>query len=299
MTQFEGLTLLECIQDLSARFEDAELFYGHGTDNAWDEAIYLSFSLLKVSFDVDDSVGQRILTREELEQINALAKRRIEEHVPVAYLVEEAWFAGLSFKVDKRVLVPRSPLGEMIQNRFEPLLTIAPKRILDLCTGSGCIGIATAIAFPEAKVELADISVDALALAAENIERHQLAERVQAIESDLFEKLNPRYELIVSNPPYVSADEIAQLPPEYRHEPELGLFSEEEGLAIPIQILREAEHYLSDGGILLMEVGYSWEALAARLPGVPFLWLEFESGGEGVCALTKQQLIDSRELLAN
>lgn len=297
MAQVKDMALLACIQELSVRFEDADLFYGHGTDNSWDEAIYLTFSTLGVPFDADDSIGERMLTPEELARIKELARRRIEDRIPVAYLVNEAWFAGLSFRVDERVLIPRSPLGEMIQNQFEPLLSVAPKRILDLCTGSGCIGIASAFAFPEANVDLADISDDALALASENIARHSLGGRVQAVKSDLFASLVPAYELIVSNPPYVSAQEIAELPPEYLHEPSLGLLSEDEGLAIPLQILRDASRFLTDEGLLLMEVGYSWEALAERLPGMPFLWLEFETGGEGVCVLTRQQLLDNQALL--
>lgn len=297
MTQLNDITLLACIQELSDSFERADLFYGHGTDNSWDEAIYLTFSTLGVPFDVDDSIGERVLMPEERARLKALARRRIEERIPVAYLVNEAWFAGLSFRVDERVLIPRSPLGEMIQNQFEPLLSVAPKRILDLCTGSGCIGIASALAFPEASVDLADISDDALALANENIVRHGLGGRVQTVKSDLFAALTPVYELIVSNPPYVSAQEIAELPPEYFHEPSLGLLSEDEGLAIPIQILRDASRFLSDDGLLLMEVGYSWEALAERLSGMPFLWLEFETGGEGVCVLTRQQLVDNQALL--
>lgn len=297
MTIKQDVTLLACIQELSERFEAADLFYGHGTDNPWDEAIYLTFSILGVGFDVDDSVGERVLNDEEYDQIQKLAQRRIVERVPVAYLVKTAWFAGLSFKVDERVLVPRSPLGELILNQFEPLLTVAPTRILDMCTGSGCIGIASAIAFPAARVDLSDISLEALALARENIEHHALTSRVQAIHSDLFECLEPRYELILSNPPYVGAAEVADLPPEYRHEPALGLLSEDDGLAIPLQILRDAARFLTPEGVLIMEVGYSWEALAQRLPQMPFLWLEFESGGEGVCALTREELVENEALL--
>src|SRR5690606_23590675 len=216
--------------------------------------------------------------------------RRIEERVPVAYLVGEAWFCGLPFKVDERVLIPRSPIAELINNRFEPLLNREPLRILDLCTGSGCIGIACALAFPDAQVDLADISTDALQLAQENVQRHGLEQQVRVIESDLFTAVQGPYDLIVTNPPCVSRQEVDELPAEYHHEPELGLLSLDDGLDIPLRILREAAAHLHEDGVLVLEVGYSREALTARLPGVPLLWLEFEHGGDGVCALTAQQL---------
>jgi len=208
----------------------------------------------------------------------------------VAYLVGEAWFCGLPFKVDERVLIPRSPIAELINNRFEPLLVREPLRILDLCTGSGCIGIACALAFEDARVDLSDISADALQLARENVIRHGLQERVQVLESDLLQSLQGPYDLIVTNPPYVSRQEIDDLPAEYRHEPELGLLSFDDGLDIPLRILREAAAHLSEDGLLVLEVGYSREALTARLPEVPLLWLEFGQGGDGVCALTAGQL---------
>lgn len=275
---------------LAQRFEDAELFFGHGTGDAWDEAVYLTFVALGISFEEDDSIMERPLLPQEVARVNALASRRIVERVPVAYLVGEAWFCGLPFKVDSRVLIPRSPIAELINNRFEPLLSREPLRILDLCTGSGCIGIACALAFPDAEVDLSDISADALQLARENVVRHGLAERVQVIESDLFQAVQGPYDLIVTNPPYVSRQEIDDLPAEYHHEPELGLLSTDDGLDIPLRILREAAAQLSEDGMLILEVGYSRDALATRLPDVPLLWLEFELGGDGVCALTAGQL---------
>ncbi len=290
--------LAQLLEQLCQQFEEAQLFYGHGTDNPWDEAVYLVFSVLGISFDADDSIMQRVVSSEELARLSPLLRQRIEARVPVAYLVKEAWFAGLPFTVDERVLIPRSPLAELIAQDFAALVQRPPTRILDLCTGSGCIGIATALNFPEAKVELADISDAALTLAQINIERHGLQSRAKAIKSDLLQSLHGPYDLILSNPPYVSQAEIDELPAEYCHEPVLGLFSEEEGLAIPLQILRNAADYLSADGVLIMEVGYSHEALSARLPNVPFLWLEFEHGGEGIFMLSAEQLRAAQAALA-
>jgi len=288
----------EVLDELASRFDDAELFYGHGTDNAWDEAVYLVFSALRIPFDGNDEIFSRPLGREELQGVELLAQRRIQERVPVAYLVGEAWFAGLPFTVNEAVLIPRSPIAELIQQRFATLLPSDPSRILDLCTGSGCIGIASSLVFPNAYVDLADISEGALALAEQNIVRHGVQSRVRALRSDLFQCLTSPYDLILTNPPYVSQDELDELPAEYRHEPALGLVSADQGLEIPLRILREASEWLTPQGVLILEVGYSREALGSRLPGVPLMWLEFANGGEGVCMLTRQQLLDYREYFA-
>ncbi|MDP2284030.1 MAG: 50S ribosomal protein L3 N(5)-glutamine methyltransferase [Pseudohongiella sp.] len=292
------MNVLQCVEQLASQFEQADLFYGHGTDNPWDEAVYLVFTVLGVAFEQashDSSTGDGLETREigesELTSIQTLAEQRIQERVPIAYLVHQAWFAGLPFYVDERVLVPRSPIAELILHQYEPLLSTPPKRVLDLCTGSGCIGIATALVFPTAQVDLADISADALIVAQRNIEQHGVEGRVRAVQSDLFSGLQGTYDLIVSNPPYVSAEEVAELPAEYRHEPELGLVSDDDGLAIPLQILREAPAFLSEEGMLILELGYSWELLAQRYPDLPVLWLDFESGGEGVFAISREALI--------
>lgn len=290
------MNILQCVEQLSLRFEQADLYYGHGTDNAWDEAVYLAFTVLDIAFQQEDAednkvLESRVINEADLQRIQLLAEQRIQKRVPVAYLVKQAWFAGLPFYVDERVLVPRSPIAELILHQFEPLLAEPPMRVLDLCTGSGCIGIATALVFPEASVDLADISADALAVAQMNIRQHGVQDRVNTIQADLFNGVQGQYDLIVSNPPYVSAEEVAELPAEYRHEPALGLLSDDEGLAIPLQILREASAFLSEHGMLVLEVGYSWELLAQRYPDLPVLWLDFDSGGEGVFAISRDALI--------
>ncbi len=298
MTAVQMLSLGELLDTLATRFDEAELFYGHGTDNAWDEAVYLAFCALQIPFSADEGIMTRPITLQEQQRVEALASRRLEERLPVAYLVGEAWFAGLPFTVNEQVLIPRSPMAELIQQGFATLLPRTPERILDLCTGSGCIGIATALAFEQSRVDLADISPRALEVARSNVHRHGLDERVQVIESDLFTALPGPYDLILSNPPYVAQEEVDELPPEYRHEPVLGLVSDDEGLAIPLQILREAADFLAPEGVLIMEVGYSREALSERLPEVPLLWLEFANGGDGVFMLTREQLLAFRQCFA-
>ncbi len=286
------ISLAQCLESVSASMESADIFYGHGTDNAWDESVYLVFTALGVSFDADEAELARELSQAEIQLIEILLARRIQERIPVAYLVGEAWFAGIPFKVDERALIPRSPIAELIQQEFATLIPRSPNTILDLCTGSGCIGIATALAFPQARVDLADISLPALALAEVNLQRYQLQSRVTCVASDLFQNLSTHYDLILSNPPYVSQEEVAELPDEYHKEPELGLICDDNGLSIPLRILREAPGYLTVDGILIMEVGYSRAALTDRLPDVPLLWLEFAHGGDGVLLISRNQLLE-------
>ena len=284
------MQIREYLEQLSRRFAAAELEYGHGTDNPLDEAAYLVYCSLQLDFGVGEEQLQRALSADELQLLETRARQRIESRVPVAYLVGEAWFAGQAFLSDPRALIPRSPIAELIQHRFAGLVTETPARILDLCCGGGCIGIACALAFPAAQVLLADLSSDALQLAAANVERYSLASRVQLLQADLFAGISGRFDLIVCNPPYVADSIVAALAPEYHHEPVLGLRSDDEGLQIPLRILAGAADYLTDSGVLILEVGCAAESLQTRYPRVPFLWLDFEHGGDGVLALTAAQL---------
>lgn len=287
----ELLTLRDFIRWGTSEFKAADLYFGHGTDNAWDEAEHLVLHAVHLTPPLDSEwLGAR-LTRVERERVLHNLRRRIDERIPASYITHQAWFAELPFYVDERVLVPRSPIAELIQKQFSPWLEQEPARILDLCTGGGCIGIACAYAFPDAEVQLSDISYDALAVAQENIERHELQDRVFAIQSDLFENLRgQQFDLIVSNPPYVDADDLASMPDEYHAEPEIGLGSGADGLDFTRRLLAEAKDLLTSNGVLIVEVGNSWPALEQAFPYLPFTWVEFERGGHGVFVLRKEDL---------
>ena len=284
-----GNNTQQILDQMTAEMEAAKLYFGHATDNAWDEACWLLETIMHRQ-GVDDLSPDTVLTSAQLEQVQALFSQRLQTRKPLAYLLEEAWFCGLPFYVNEHVLVPRSPLSELIQQQFDPLLQDMPARILDLCTGGGCIGIACALAFPDARVVLSDISEAALAVARVNVERYELQERVTVVKSDLFAALTGPFDLIVSNPPYVGQSEYDALPAEYKNEPVLGLVTAGDGLAIPHTILEQAAQYLSPNGLLVLETGATWERLAESRPALPFLWLDFEHGGEGVCALYRDQL---------
>jgi ribosomal protein L3 glutamine methyltransferase len=282
-----------------SRFTHGGVYYGHGTDNALDEALQLVLHTLGIPLGSEAGLLDAKLTEDERKKVLTLIEKRVNERIPVPYLTGEAWFCGLAFTVDERVLIPRSPIAELIEQGFEPWLAGRPvESVLDLCTGSGCIGIACAHYFEEAEVDLADISGQALDVANMNVERYELGHRVRTVQSDLFQELSGvKYDLIVSNPPYVDAEDIADMPDEYQHEPALALGSGDDGLDITRRILMEAEHHLNDKGLLVVEVGNSCMALEQALPEVPFTWVEFERGGHGVFVFTKEELLQYRAII--
>lgn len=288
-------TLRDCLRFGESRLRGGRVFFGHGSDDPWDEALALLMHVLALPMNSDPRILDARLLPSETEAFVDLLMRRINDRVPVPYLTGEAWFCGLPFKVDERVLIPRSPLAELIEQSFTPW--VDPEQVnavLDLCTGSGCIAIACAYAFEHARVDGSDISEDALAVFSENIARHGAEGQVQALLSDGLASVNGPYDLIVSNPPYVDAMDMASLPDEYRHEPELALASGDDGLDFTRRLLLDAPDHLSEQGVLIVEVGNSMEAMMAEWPEVPFFWFEFERGGHGVFMLTRQQLLEYR-----
>lgn len=295
----ELASIIDFIRYGASRFSAAGLTFGHSHDNPIDEATHLVLASLHLPPDIPPAYGAGRLTGDERATVLALIERRVTERLPVAYLVGETWFAGLKFKSDRRALVPRSPIAELIESRFAPWLDHRHvERVLDLCTGSGCIGIAIAEYNPEWRVDVVDISEDALSLARENIVFQHLEGRVNAIQSDLFAGVEgQRYDLIVSNPPYVTEDEYTALPGEYRHEPKLGLTSGTDGLDLCLRMLDEAAAHLTDDGLLIVEVGESEHALMALLPEVPFVWIEFKVGAMGVFALERRDLIEHADAI--
>jgi len=291
----QAITDLVSIQDVIrwsySQFEHAELFYGHGTDNAWDEAVMLVLQSLSLPHDTPDTILQSRLTSTEKQMLVERVGKRINDKTPVPYLTNKSVFCGTEYFVDERVLVPRSPIGELIESHFMPWVKPeSVENILDLCTGSGCIALSCAQYFPDAVVDAGDISQDCIDVAEFNRERLQI-DNAAFYQSDLLNQIpQKRYDIIVSNPPYVDAEDFKEIPTEFLAEPKLGLVSGNDGLDLTRRLLKQADDYLTDNGILVVEVGNSAAALEQAFPKVEFTWLEFERGGYGVFLLTKQQL---------
>lgn len=284
-------SLLDFVRWGASQFCRAELHFGHGTDNAIDEAVYLILHALRLPAPLPENLWHSRLTRSEKIEVLELFRQRIEDRIPAPYLMKKAWFAQLEFYVDQRVLIPRSPLAELIEKQFTPWVNTPIHQVLDLGTGSGCLAIATAMYLPEVQVDAVDISAEALAVAQQNVDNYQLNQRVQLIESDLLTKLPAkRYDIIISNPPYVDAKSLASLPEEYWHEPRLGLEAGDTGLRYIARILQDSRQFLTENGVLIVEVGASVTALTQAYPDLPFTWLMFERGGEGVFLLNADQL---------
>lgn len=285
-------TITDFVRWGASRFAAAGLHFGHGTDNAIDEALVLVRHALHLGHDLPPEFYAARLSEPEKRAVLDLFERRIVERVPAPYLTGEAWFAGLPFFVDHRVLIPRSPFAELIEAGFAPWLEAERVgRVLDLCTGSGCIAIACALEFPAAMVDAVELSAGALDVARSNVESHGVDDQVTLFQGDLWTPVAGRtYDLIVSNPPYVSDAEMETLPPEFEHEPELGLRSGADGLEVVARILAGARAHLQPGGLLVVEVGNSADAVAATWPELPFTWLEFSRGGSGVFLLTAEEL---------
>lgn len=290
-------TIKDFLRWTFSNFNRSDIYYGHGQNNAWDESLHLVLTGLELPMDLPDNLFDTRLTLSEKQLLVGLVTERLAKRVPVAYLVNSAWFCGLEFYVDERVIVPRSPISALIEDRFHGILHHNPKRILDLCTGSGCIAIACAEKFPTAEVDAVDLSFDALNVAEINIERHDMQDRVFPLQSDLFTNLiGDKYDLIVTNPPYVDLEDLGDMPEEFHFEPELALGSGYDGLDITKQILANAADYLNDDGVLVCEVGNSMVHLMEQYPEVPFNWVELKNGGLGVFTLTKAQLEEYRDL---
>ena len=291
----ELITVRDYLRYAVSRFTAAQLFFGHGSDNAWDEAVYLTLHTLSLPLDrLEPFLDARLLPHER-EALLDIYRRRCEERLPAAYLTHEAWLGEHRFYVDERVIVPRSFIAELLDDQLAPWIEDpwAIESALDLCTGSGCLAILTALAFPNAEVAAVDLSKDAISVAERNVADYGLYDRIELIRSDAFKKLEGRkFDLIVSNPPYVNAESVAALPPEYRHEPELALGSGEDGLDFTRIILREAKQHLTEHGILIVEIGHNRAELEAAYPTLPFTWLDTAAGDDYVFLLHATDLPD-------
>lgn len=294
-------TVEQFIRAGASLLEAAGLSFGHGTDNAVDDAAEIVFFAAHLRHEEAPEVYARVLTEPQRAAVRQLLGRRVQERIPTAYLTHRMWFAGHEFHVDERVLVPRSPIAELIETGFEPWIDAGDiKRLVDIGTGSGCIAIASALALPDAVVDAVDVSEAALAVTRLNIDKHGIAARVRAVLSDVYSGVaGERYDVIVSNPPYVSSAEMTALPEEYLKEPDLGLRAGDDGLDVVRRLLAGAGEHLNPGGILVVEVGDSEAALVAACPSVPFTWLDFERGGGGIFLLTEAQVVEQRRALEN
>jgi len=293
-----SMTLEQAIRQAAVAFEEHELVYGHGTEDAVSEASWLILHALSLS-PVEAPNYQRILSPDDVLNCDTLLTQRIEQRIPAAYITGTAWFAGIPLRCDQRALVPRSPLAEFILSDFYDLVDSGQvQKVLDLCTGGGCIAIATAMQLPHAKVDASDLSSDALALAALNVADHQLQDRITLIEGSLFENVHGPYDLILSNPPYVDAGDIDSMGAEFQHEPMMGLAAGNDGLDLVKTMLNEAAEMLSESGVMVVEVGNSAPAVEALYPDVPLQWLEFERGGQGVFAVERTVLLEHADALA-
>lgn len=288
----EVITLEDLLTKCVDAFEEAKLFYGHGTDNPWDDAIALTLPTLNIPLDTDDSVLTRLISPAEKQALLPLLAKRIQQRLPVPYITGEAWFMGYPFYVNEQVLIPRSPFAELIAEQFSPW--VSPDKvthILEIGTGSGCMAIACAQVFPQAQIDATDIESQALKVAQRNVERYQKQTQINLWQGDLYQPLKPQqYDIIISNPPYVDPTILKNLPLEYHYEPKQALVSEEAGLAHVKRLLQGAHLYLKDTGVLIIEVGEAQAALEGFYPQVPFLWLECQSGGEGIFLLTADQV---------
>lgn len=290
-------TILDILRWTSSQFNAAKIFYGHGTNNFWDETLHLVLPSLHLPIHISTEIYQAHLTKQEYARVIQLVKYRIYKHIPVPYLINQAWFCGLKFYVDKRVFIPRSPIGELITSCFNNILPQTPYRILDMCTGSGSMAIAIALMYPHAEIDAVDISIDALKVAEYNIKLYNLEHRITPICSNLFHKLPQlKYDLIITNPPYVNTSEIHKLPKEFHYEPILSLSAGKDGLQIIRRILKNVIAHLNNNGILICETGLSKSSLIKYYPNVPFYWLKFINGGDDVFVLTYKQLLNHQKI---
>jgi ribosomal protein L3 glutamine methyltransferase len=289
----ELFTLRDWLRFAVSRFEEAELFYGHGTQNSFDEAAWLILAALHLPMDRLDTFLDAVITEAERKHLLHLIERRVDERIPTAYLVREAWLGEFKFYVDKRVIVPRSHIAELLRTTLSPWVE-NPEEVVsaaDICTGSGCLAILLAHAFPNADVDAVDISDDALSVAARNVADYGLQDHIQLVKSDMLQGLaDKRYDVIVCNPPYVNAPSMQELPPEYRHEPQLALASGEDGLDHVRTLFTHAAQHLNPNGLLVVEIGHNRDALEIQFPELPFTWLEVAGGDEYVFLLTREQL---------